>query len=165
MKTEKGNSFLRNAGSQNRADTVLSKLQGTSRKFQRSVYIVIGLLSLALGVVGIILPLLPTTPFLLLSAALFAKTSPRLYHWLHTNQLFGEYLRRYRDKEGIPIELKIGVLSILWITLISSALFAVSSNLWYVRIILLGIGIGVTIHILKIRTQIREKDQSKIVAE
>ena len=153
------------ASSQKGDDTASSKLAESGRRLQRSVFIIIGLLSLSLGVVGIILPLLPTTPFLLLSAALFAKSSPRLYHWLHTNRLFGEYMRRYRDKEGIPIEMKIGVLSILWVTLASSALFAVSPDLWYVRLILLGVGIGVTVHILKIKTQIRKKEEREIVTD
>jgi len=118
-----------------------------------------------LGVVGIILPLLPTTPFLLLSAALFAKTSPRLYQWLHTNPLFGEYLRRYRNKEGIPLEMKLGILSILWITLAGSAFLAIPPERWYFRILLLLVGIGVTIHILKIKTLSAQKTRGKIITE
>ena len=125
----------------------------------RTFYILIGLLSLSLGVVGIILPLLPTTPFLLLSAFCFARSSRKLYQWLHTNPVFGEYLRRYRDREGIPFELKIGILTVLWVTLASSALIAVPAEKWYVRIILLLIGMGVTIHILKIKTYVKQDEQ------
>ncbi|MBW6515692.1 MAG: YbaN family protein [Candidatus Cloacimonetes bacterium] len=144
---------------------VTRKLKNSGKKVQRIIFITIGLISLTLGVVGIILPLLPTTPFLLLSAALFANASPKLYNWLHTNPIFGEYLRRYRNKEGIPLELKIGVLSVLWITLASSAFLAVSPERWYVRIVLLLIGLGVTIHILKIKTQEKQKESREVVTE
>lgn len=128
------------------------KIAISDKKMKRCLYVFIGLASLALGMVGVVLPLLPTTPFLLLSAACFAKSSTRLYLWLHTNRLFGEYLRRYRDKEGIPVEMKIGILILLWVTLASSVILAIPAERWFVRIILLLIGIGVTIHILKIKT-------------
>ena len=142
-----------------------SRITESGKKLQRSIYIVIGLISLALGVVGIILPLLPTTPFLLLSAALFAKASPRLYHWLHTNPLFGEYLRRYRNKEGIPLEMKLGILSILWITLAGSAFLAIPPEKWYIRIFLLLVGMGVTIHILKIKTHVSQREYKETATE
>ena len=67
----------------------------------------LGSISLALGVIGIFLPILPTTPFLLLTAWLYAKSSPTLYHWLLTNKYFGKYIRRYRQGLGIPLKTKI----------------------------------------------------------
>lgn len=136
--------------------TTLSSIAVKGKTLKNALFVLIGLISLALGVVGIIMPLLPTTPFLLLSAACFAKRSTKLYNWLHTNPVFGEYLRRYRNKEGIPIEMKVGVLSLLWITLASSAFLALSPEQWYVRLFLLAVGIGVTIHILKIKTSRRK---------
>lgn len=104
----------------------------------------------ALGVVGMFLPVLPTTPFLLLAAVCYARSSQRLYHWLLTNRWFGAYIRNYREGRGISRSHKTAVLLLLWLTIGSSAVFAV--QLWWVRLLLIGIAIGVTIHILKIPT-------------
>lgn len=109
-----------------------------------------GIIFVILGVVGIILPILPTTPFLLAAAACFVRSSDRLYHWLISNPWFGEYIRRYRDKEGIPKITKLFTLVLLWSTLMISAVFFAQS-VW-LRILLLGVGIGVSIHLLLIRT-------------
>lgn len=109
-----------------------------------------GSLSVALGVIGIFLPVLPTTPFLLLAAVCYARSSPRLYHWLLTNRWFGEYIRNYHEGRGITRSHKTAVLLLLWLTISSSIVFGV--RLWWVRFMLVGIAIGVTLHILKIRT-------------
>jgi uncharacterized protein len=111
---------------------------------------VAGILFVVLGVVGIVLPILPTTPFLLAAAACFVRSSDKLYHWLITNPWCGEYIRRYRDKEGIPLPTKIFTLMLLWSTLGGSAVFF-ADPLW-LKILLLGIGIGVSIHVLCIKT-------------
>jgi uncharacterized protein len=112
--------------------------------------IVGGSVCVALGVVGIFVPMLPTTPFLLLAAVCYARSSKRLYHGLLTNRWFGEYIRNYREGRGITRSHKTAVLLLLWLTIGSSAVLAV--NLWWVRILLFGIAAGVTLHVLKIRT-------------
>jgi uncharacterized membrane protein YbaN (DUF454 family) len=101
---------------------------------------------------GALLPVLPTTPFLLLAAACFVRSSDRLYRWLLGNRVFGEHLRRYRDGEGIPRAAKIYTLVLLWITLGSSALWAVPGRLWWLRAMLLVVGALVTTHIARIAT-------------
>jgi len=88
-----------------------------------------GTLFVVLGVVGALVPVLPATPFLLLAAACYARSSRRLYGWLFTNRVFGEYLRRYRDGEGLPLASKIATLVLLWITLGVSALLALPALL------------------------------------
>ena len=80
------------------------------------IYLPIGFLSLALGVAGIFLPVLPTTPFLLLSAALFFRSSPRAYQWLLNHKLLGPYIRDFRESRAIPLRAKILALSLLWLT-------------------------------------------------
>jgi len=117
--------------------------------------IVAGTLFVGLGIVGIVLPVLPTTPFLLLAAACYLRSSSRLYRWLHSNLWFGKYLRWYRDGEGIPLVSKIVSITLLWISLGSSALFAVPQRLWWVKVILGVIGLGVTAHLVRIRTRRR----------
>lgn len=111
-----------------------------------------GLLCVVLAVAGIILPLLPTTPFLLLAAACFSRSSPRLDHWLHHNRVFGRYLSRYRRGEGIPRAAKISIISLLWLSLAASAFLAVPDRLWPLRLVLALIGLGVSIHVLRIKS-------------
>ena len=108
-----------------------------------------GTFSLGLGIVGILLPLLPTTPFLLLAAACYARSSERFYHWLLNNRWFGNYLKNYWERKAIPLKVKVLSISFLWITIGYSAFFVVQILLG--KIILVIIAIGVTIHILSIR--------------
>jgi hypothetical protein len=119
---------------------------------RRALLVLVGLLSVGLGVLGIFLPLLPTTPFLLLAAACFARSSPRLSRWLHGNRWFGAFLCRYRRGEGMPRHAKILTLILLWGSLAASAWLAVPGQWWPLRIVLLLVGVGVTVHLLCIRT-------------
>ena len=111
--------------------------------------VVAGFFFVGLGVVGIFLPLLPTTPFLLLAAACFAHSSERFYRWLVNNRWFGPYVRGYREGRGIPVKIKIFTIALLWVVILTSATFVVSNLI--VRIILLVVAVGVTVHIVSIR--------------
>jgi uncharacterized membrane protein YbaN (DUF454 family) len=117
----------------------------------RYLLLIAGFMFIFLALIGILLPLLPTTPFLLVAAACFYKSSNRFYTWLMTNKFFGKYIRDYKDKKGVPLRVKLGTLLLLWASLILSA-FVFVDILW-VKILLMGIGAGVTIHILLIRTK------------
>ena len=105
-----------------------------------------GTISVALGVLGLFLPLLPTTPFLLLAAACYARSSEKLYHWLLGNRWFGQYIRNYREGKGIPLKRAAVAIALLWLTIGYTAVVAVS--LWWVRLILLAIAGGVTVHLV-----------------
>ncbi|MCG9479854.1 MAG: YbaN family protein [Actinomycetia bacterium] len=109
-----------------------------------------GTLFLSIGVVGIFLPILPTTPFLLLSAACYAKGSRKFYNWLLNHRILGKYIKDYREKRGIEARAKLVALILLWATILSSAIFA-TSIIW-VRIILVLVAIGVTVHLLRLKT-------------
>jgi len=119
----------------------------------RGVLIVTGSLCLGLAIAGIVLPLLPTTPFLLLAAACYYKSSSRIYNWVMHNRFFGQYIRDYKEKKRIPIQIKAGTLILLWGTILLSA-FCVVEQLW-IKILLIGIAVGVTIHILMIHPKKR----------
>jgi len=119
---------------------------------RRGLLVAAGTLLVGLAVVGAFVPVLPTTPFLLLAAACYARSSERLYRWLFTNRVFGEHLRRYRDGEGLPLSSKIWTLALLWITLGASAVLVVPAHSWWLRVLLLGVGLGVTLHVLRIKT-------------
>jgi len=108
-----------------------------------------GTFFVGLGIAGIFIPILPTTPFLLLAAALYARSSKRFYNWLINNKIFGRYIRNYREGKGVPVKLKIFTIALLWITILCSAIFAV--DILWVRILLGLVAAGVTIHIIRIR--------------
>ncbi len=122
----------------------------------RYLYIVAGTLSLILGVVGIFVPLLPTTPFLLLAAALYFKSSPRLYDWLLRNRYLGVYIRNFREYKAIPLRAKIVSTALLWAT-IGYCVLAVVDALW-LRLLLAAIAVGVTIHIWSYKTLRKNKN-------
>ena len=114
------------------------------------LFIALGFIFLALGVVGIALPVLPTTPFVLVSAFCFAKSSKKLDSWLQHSRLFGPYIVNYRTKQGISVWRKVSTLVFLWTGLITSMIIVGTLR---VVIALCVVGIGVTIHILMIRTK------------
>lgn len=113
-------------------------------------YVVLGGISLGLGIAGIFLPVLPTTPFLLLTAALWLRGSPRLYERLMASPRLGAYIRNFREHRAIPMRAKIVSVTMLWTTILLSAFLAV--NAWWLRVLLLGIAAGVTWHILSFKT-------------
>ncbi len=131
---------------------ILSDSSRPGRGLRRGLMLTCGSLALALGLVGIFLPLLPTTPFLLLAGFCYSRSSRRLYAWLHSNPLFGEYLRRYAKGEGMPLRVKLGTIFLLWTSILISAFWLIQGQRWFIRIILLLIGLGVSIHLLMIRT-------------
>ena len=124
------------------------------KKIVKYSYIVLGFISLALGVLGIFLPILPTTPFLLLSAFLFCKSSKKLHDWLLSRKVLGEYIHNYKTYHAMKRKVKITSIVLLWITLAISFYLV---DILYVRIILVVVGIGVTTHLLMIRSMEKVK--------
>ena len=116
--------------------------------FLRYLLIAFGTIFLILGIIGIILPLLPTTPFLLLAAACFARSSKRFHSWLLNNKWFAPYIKNYQKGKGIPLKVKIMAISFLWITILTSVYLFIENYL--IEILLLVIATFVSIHILLI---------------
>ena len=119
--------------------------------FYSWILIVLGTISLILGIIGAFLPLLPTTPFLLLTAFLYCKSSPKAYNWLINHRLFGTYIINYREKKIIPIRAKIITFILMWLSILYCVIF-VTDKIGF-QIILLGIAIGVSIHILSFKSK------------
>ena len=117
----------------------------------RITLLIIGFISVGLGCAGIFLPVLPTTPFLLLSAAIFARTSPRFYNWLINNKYFGSYIHDYRKGEGIPLKSKIIAIAMIWISIILSVVFIVNNRI--ADIILIIIALAVSIYLISIKAK------------
>ena len=120
------------------------------RAWRRGLLIAAGVLCVGLAAAGLLLPVLPTTPFLLLAAAAFARSSDRLYRWLMGHRWFGPYIRRYREHRAITLGAKVTTLALLWATLGYTGLAVVEAM--PIRLLLLGVGLGVTVHILRLRT-------------
>ena len=114
----------------------------------RGVLVVAGTLSLLLGIIGIAVPLLPTTPFLLLSAACYAHSSGKFYHWLVTNRHFGRYISDYRNRKGIPAKVRFWSIAFLWTSILVSIFFIPR---WYIAVILIVIAAAVTVHVVSIK--------------
>lgn len=112
-----------------------------------------GTLSLGLGIFGMFLPVLPTTPFLLLAAYCYLRSSQRLYNWLMNHRILGNYLQNYIKYHAISKTAKIASLVTLWVSL--SISIAVIDSL-AVRLVLVGVGIGVSIHLLMLKTLPKE---------
>ena len=125
-----------------------------SRDLKKKLLIVAGSLCVALSILGMVLPVLPTTPFLLLAAICYERSSPRFYNWLITNRWFGRYIKNYREGRGIPLREKLFTLAVLWASIIYGAFF-VTDNLW-IRIVLISVATGVTIHLTRVKTLRRE---------
>jgi uncharacterized membrane protein YbaN (DUF454 family) len=111
---------------------------------------IIGLISLGLGLVGIFLPVLPTTPFLLLSAALFLRSNRRLYDWLLNHPRLGPYVTNFMVHKSIPLKIKIISVSMVWITLLYCAVFV--AEFWLFRLLFILLATAITIHILSYKT-------------
>ncbi|MFV0284048.1 MAG: YbaN family protein [Castellaniella sp.] len=116
----------------------------------RALLTFLGSLSLALGVLGIFLPLLPTTPFLLLAAFCFLRGSPRMHAWLMSHHILGPYIRDFQTGRGIPLRSKCVTLTLMWVSLALSAwIMPVPWTRWF----LLIPGIGVTIYLWRLPTR------------
>lgn len=110
---------------------------------------IVGSIAVILAILGVFLPLLPTTPFLLLASACYLRGSKRMHRWLLNNRVFGEYLRNYEEGKGIPLKAKIIALVLLWASL---ALSIYKVQIAPLQFMLVMLGIGVSIFLLKMKT-------------
>lgn len=128
-----------------------------SSKIIRGLWFTAGTICLVLGAIGIVLPILPTTPFLLASAACYYKSSAKMHKWLIHNKWFGEYIRNYQEGRGIPIKTKIIAITVLWLTISVSTFFFLERLLptfliLPMQITMVIVAIVVTIYMLKLPT-------------
>jgi uncharacterized protein len=122
---------------------------------RKAVLIFTGTVCVALGVLGMFLPLLPTTVFLLMAAYCYSRSSERFHTWLLTNRWFGPYIKNYKGGKGISMRQKILSISILWLS-IGTSIWLVGG--FWITLLLLAIAIGVTVHLLWIKTYSPERN-------
>jgi uncharacterized membrane protein YbaN (DUF454 family) len=120
-------------------------------KLSRYFYTISGFLLVAIGVIGIFLPVLPTTIFLILASACFVKSSPKANEWLRNHKILGIYIKNYQDKTGLTVKAKIFNIVFLWLMILTSAFLLTEK--FPIRILLLATASGVTIHLLMIKTK------------
>lgn len=121
-------------------------------QFVRQVYLCLGFLCVFLGIVGIYLPLMPTTPFLLSASYFFGRSSPRFLSWLEGNRYFGEFLRNYRSGIGVPSVIVFRSLGVLWLGIFVSMCLCRHSLAWF---FLCLVGVCVSVHLLSLRRSSR----------
>lgn len=118
---------------------------------KRLFFFSLGATLLGVGVVGVVVPVLPTTPLVLASFFCFTKSSKRAERWISSNRYFGSYIENYQTKQGVPFDVKIKSVAFLWITLsISCYIF---QDRTYLLILLPIVGFAVTLHILFLKTK------------
>lgn len=128
-------------------------------KIVRILFIIAGFVSLLFAILGIFLPLLPTTPLVLLAAYLFGKSSEKFHFWIINNKVFGKYIKNYQDGKGITRRSKITAITSMWAVLLISVFWA--TEVLFLRIILTTVGLAVTIHLLRMPTY----DENKLEVE
>ena len=132
----------------------------------RALLMVAGTISLAFAIIGIAMPVLPTTPFLLLTVACYCRSSERLYYWLVNNKWFGEYVRNYQEGRGIPLKTKIFALVALWTTisvatLVILPMYVLPLPNWTLQTAMFAVAVAVSIHILRLPTYKKNLEQTK----
>jgi len=117
---------------------------------RKAILVFLGTVCVALGVLGILLPLVPTTVFLLMAGYCYSRSSDRFHNWLLNNRLLGSYIKNYRSGRGITVRQKITTITILWAS-IGLSIWFVAGALW-LTLLLAAIAIGVTIHLVMLKT-------------
>ena len=121
-----------------------------SSSFLRWFLFACGWISVALAILGILLPVLPTVPFLLLALACFSRSSERFHSWLVEHEQLGPLVRPYLAGAGMPLKAKIKAILLVWASILLSTLFFVD-RLW-LQILLPLIALGVTLYLLRLPT-------------
>jgi uncharacterized membrane protein YbaN (DUF454 family) len=117
--------------------------------FAKLLFNILGTLCLLVGILGLVLPLLPATPFLLLASACYVRGSQALHSWLMSNKYLGTYITNMKVHRGLPLKAKITAIAVLWASLLFSLYRADS---WLLDATLLVVGIGVTVLIVRLKT-------------
>ena len=128
--------------------------EGFSLRMKKGFFVVLGTLALALGFIGLFLPVIPTTPLVLLAAACYMRGSKRLHGWLLESKWFGETIRTYQAGQGLRKATKIRAIGLMWIVITISAVFYVESL--PVRLVMFGTALWVTRYLYGLPTYVDE---------
>ena len=107
----------------------------SSNLFTRWLWLILGLLLTAIGLIGIVVPGLPTTIFMILAAACYFRSSQGLYNWAINHNYFGSHVKNYREGKGMPLQAKVFSLSMMWVFVFYAIFFALATKLLALKII------------------------------
>jgi uncharacterized membrane protein YbaN (DUF454 family) len=116
---------------------------------KRALYVIAGHLFVVIGVLGVVLPVLPGTPFLLLASACYLRGSPRLHAWLHGHRFLGPHLRAFEEGRGLPARVKAIAIAAMWIGI---TVTTVMLGHLLLALALVAIATGVTIYLVRMPT-------------
>ena len=122
-------------------------------KFTRLLLVVAGTMSVALGVIGIFVPLLPTVPFLLLAAYCYARSSDKFHNWLLNSKPFGKLISDYRAGKGVPVSVKVASITFLWLVIGYTTIWTIETML--MKAVIMAAGVAVTVHLLMLKSHRR----------
>ncbi|MBG73629.1 MAG: hypothetical protein CL796_01895 [Chloroflexi bacterium] len=118
----------------------------------RILWILLGSISVVLGVIGIFVPGWPTTIFLIIASYFYIRSSEKLYLWLINNRLLGIYIKNYLSGKGMPLKAKLISISIMWIFGLLSITIWIPATLLLVKIVVLFLLVIGTFFILRVKT-------------
>ena len=127
-----------------------SELEIKSNLFFRILWLALGLLFTVIGLIGLIVPGLPTTPLMIVAAACFFRSSKRLFNWVLSNKYFGNYVKDFREGRGMPRKAKFIALGFIWLFVSISVFVGIPDHLVYLKILTLlaactGTGVIITL--------------------
>lgn len=137
-------------------------LNRISKRAKKWIYIITANFLVMLGVIGIFVPVLPTTIFLILAASLYMRSSKIYYNWLINNKILGKYITDYVERKGMPVSSKVVSITFLWIGISFSVIFLIDT--YWVKLLLLAIAVGVTTHLIMLKTLRKDKQLKLKVA-
>ncbi|MCX7736336.1 MAG: YbaN family protein [Candidatus Kapabacteria bacterium] len=137
-------------------------LNRISKRAKKWIYIITANFLVLLGVIGIFVPVLPTTIFLILAASLYMRSSEYYYNWLMNNKILGKYIKDYVEHKGMPISSKIVSITFLWVGISFSVIFLIET--YWVKLLLLAIAVGVTTHLIMLKTLKKEVSPQKNIS-
>jgi len=121
-----------------------------SGKMMRGIYVIVGTIALVIGAIGLFLPVIPTTPLVILAAACYYRGSERLHAWILSSRWFGETIKNYQAGRGLTRDTKMRAIFLMWTSIIISTWFFVS-NL-FVRVAMIGVAMCVTVYLVRLPT-------------
>ena len=129
----------------------IHKVDLNRSKISQILWFLLGFIIMSIGIIGIVVPGLPTTPLMILAAACFAKSSQKFYDWIINNRMFGKHVKNYREGKGIPKKSKPIILTTLWIFVLFAVFVAIPDGILISKISTLILAIIGTIFILRIK--------------
>tara|TARA_B100000902_G_scaffold67196_1_gene73451 strand:+ start:10504 stop:10971 length:468 start_codon:yes stop_codon:yes gene_type:complete len=128
----------------------IHKVDLNRSQISRFIWFTIGFMIMCVGLVGIVIPGLPTTPLMILAAACYAKSSQKFYDWIINNKMFGHHVKNYREGKGIPSKSKRFIIPTIWIFVLFAVFYGIPERLIYAKVATLILALIGTIFIIKI---------------